>query len=249
MCLGELPHLRIKSCNPLFSFPLHNCCSTISIPGFSTFIISTNFNIDTFSDFNMKFFYLLGTLCTLEGAAHANPTPQCPPIPQIAPSGQLPPGSLSPAFLLSVSQKQPDHAFPASQSALVTPHDKCTLTRFDIPASAQNKTCSLVLFLGTSGKETGPGNIIFQGNLGVRYPVPGETTWRNQPPLGAPFADAPVIRVGQAYRLGGGPCDYTPGMDFTSVGGSICSNDTTLAFTQSEGGCEKCPVGFHIIIS
>jgi len=197
----------------------------------------------------MRFFCLLTTLCSLSAATPANTTPQCPPIPQIAPSGQLPPGSLFPAFLLSVSQKRPDYAFPASQSALVTPHDKCTLTRFDIPASAQNKTCSLVLFLGTGGKEQGPGNIIFQGNLGVRYPVPGETTWSNQPPLDAPFADAPVIKLGEAYRLGGGPCDYTPGQAFTSVGGSICSNDTTLAFTQSEGGCGKCPVGFHIIIS
>ncbi|EAT83206.1 hypothetical protein HBI56_113540 [Parastagonospora nodorum] len=196
----------------------------------------------------MKYLTLLATLCSISAAAPAYITPQCPPIPQIAPTGQLPAGSLSPAFLLPVSQLQPNHTFPASQSAIVTPHDKCTLTRFDIPASAQNKTCSLVLFLGTGGKEQGPGNIIFQGNLGVRYPIPGETTWANQPPLGAPFADAPLIRVGEAYRLGGGPCDYTPGQAFTSVGGSICSNDTTLTFTQSDGGCGKCPVGFHIII-
>jgi hypothetical protein len=203
----------------------------------------------------MKFFVLLATLCSLSTAVPASLAirdEQCPAIPQIAPTGQLPPGTLSPAFLVPVSQKNPDYAFPAGQSAIVTPDDKCTLTRFDIPASAQNKTCSLTLFLGSCGQdpfEQGPGNIIFQGNTGERFPVPGETTYNNQPPLAAPFTDAPLIELGNAYRLGGGACDYTPGQAFTSVGGSICSNDTTLSFTQSDGGYGKCPVGFHIIIS
>jgi hypothetical protein len=203
----------------------------------------------------MKSFALLATLISFSVAAPAGPAlraEQCPTIPQIAPTGQLPPGTLSPAFLLPVSQKNPNKTFPAGQTAKVTPYDKCTLTRFDIPASAQNKTCSLVLFLGGCGEEEyekGPGNIIFQGNLGVRYPVPGETTWNNQPPLSPPFTDAPLINLGNAYRLGGGPCDYTPGQAFTSVGGSICSNDTTLWFTESDGGDGKCPVGFHLIIS
>ncbi|CAO2655309.1 Nn.00g103730.m01.CDS01 [Neocucurbitaria sp. VM-36] len=203
----------------------------------------------------MKSFALLATLVSFAMAAPAGlalRAKQCPTIPQIATTGQLPPGSLSPTFLLPVSQKKPNKAFPAGQSAIVTPHDKCTLTKFDIPASAQNKTCSLVLFLGGCGEEEnekGPGNISFQGNLGIRFPVPGQTTWNNQPPLAPPFTDAPVITLGNAYRLGGGPCDYTPGQAFKSVGGSICSNDTTLSFTQSNGGHGKCPVGFHIIIS
>lgn len=203
----------------------------------------------------MKSLPLIAILCSLSAAAPASlaiRAEQCPPIPQIAPTGQLPPGTLSPAFLLTVSQKYPDRAFPASQSAIVTPNDKCTLTRFDIPASAQNKTCSLALFLGPCGQNTyeeGPGNIIFQGNTGVRYPVPGETTWNNQPPLGPPFTDAPLIKLGNAYRLGGGPCDYTPGKAFTSVGGSICSNNTKLSFTESDGGYGKCPIGFKLVIS
>ncbi|OAK99459.1 hypothetical protein IQ06DRAFT_294799 [Phaeosphaeriaceae sp. SRC1lsM3a] len=176
---------------------------------------------------------------------------KCPAIPQIAPTGQLPPGTLSPTFLLPISQKKPEKAYPGGQTAIVTPNDRCTLTKFDIPASAQNKSCSLTLFLGgcEGVDEKGPGNIIFQGNLGVRYPVPGQTTWNNQPPLSPPFTDAPLIKVGNAYRLGGGPCDYTAGQPFTSVGGSICSNDTTLSFTQSKGGHGKCPVGFHLIIT
>jgi hypothetical protein len=66
---------------------------------------------------------------------------------------------------------------------------------------------------------------------------------------GLPHTDAPLIQLGNAYRLGGGACDYTPGQPFTRVGGSICSNDTILLFTQSGGGYGKCPVGFHIIIS
>jgi hypothetical protein len=203
----------------------------------------------------MKSLFLLATLCSLSAAVPANLAvrdEQCPAISQIAPTGQLPPGTLSPIFLIPVSQEHPNDTFPASQSAIVTPNDKCTLTRFDIPASAQNKTCSLSLFLGSCGQdsfEEGPGNIIFQGNTGERFPVPGETTYNNQPPLAAPFTDAPVIQLGNAYRLGGGACDYTPGQAFTSVGGSICSNDTTLSFTQSDGGYGKCPVGFHIIIS
>lgn len=203
----------------------------------------------------MKSFFLLAALASFSIAAPAGLAPraeQCPVIPQIAPTGQLPPGTLSPTFLLPISQKKPNKAFPGGQTAIVTPHDKCTLTRFDIPASAQNKTCSLSLFLGGCSEEEsekGPGNIIFQGNIGVRYPVPGQTTWNNQPPLSPPFTDAPLIKVGNAYRLGGGPCDYTPGQAFTSVGGSICSNDTTLSFTQSNGGHGKCPIGFHIIIT
>lgn len=176
---------------------------------------------------------------------------KCPAIAQIAPTGQLPPNTLSPTFLLPISQKKPNKAYPGGQKAIVTPHDKCTLTKFDIPAWAKNKTCSLSLFLGgcEGGKEEGPGNIIFQGNIGVRYPVAGQTTWNNQPPLAPPFTDAPLIKVGNAYRLGGGPCDYTEGKPFTSVGGSICSNDTVLEFEQSNGGWGRCPVGFHIIIT
>ncbi|KAH7356048.1 hypothetical protein BKA66DRAFT_474141 [Pyrenochaeta sp. MPI-SDFR-AT-0127] len=203
----------------------------------------------------MKSFAFLTALFSVSVAApsgHALRAEQCPTIPQIAPTGQLPPNTLSPTFLLPVSQKKRNKAFPAGQSAIVTPYDKCTLTRFDIPASAQNKTCSLVLFLGgcsEEGYEKGPGNITFQGNLGVRFPVPGQTTWDNQPPLSPPFTDAPLIKLGNAYRLGGGPCDYTPGQAFSSVGGSICSNDTTLSFTESNGDHRKCPVGFHIIIS
>jgi hypothetical protein len=203
----------------------------------------------------MKSFALFTTLVSFSVASPAGfalRAKQCPTIPQVAPTGQLPPDTLNPTFLLPVSQKKPDKAFPGGQSAIVTPHDKCTLTRFDIPASAQNKTCNLVLFLGGCGeeqKEKGPGNIIFQGNTGVRFPVPGQTTWNNQPALNPPFTDAPLIKLGNAYRLGGGPCDYTPGEPFTSVGGSICSNDTTLSFTESSGGHGKCPVGFHIIFS
>jgi hypothetical protein len=203
----------------------------------------------------MKSLIFLAALVSLTLAAPAGLTSrseQCPIIPQIAPTGQLPPGTIAPTFLLPISRKQPNRTFSASQTAIVTPNDKCTLTRIDIPASAQNKTCSLALFLGDCGKgefEKGPGNIIFQGNLGIRYPVPDETTWANQPPLGPPFQDAPLIKLGNAYRLGGGPCDYTPGQAFTSVGGSICSNDTTLSFTQSKGGHGKCPIGFHLIIS
>jgi hypothetical protein len=202
----------------------------------------------------MRFLTFLSALISLSAAAPAPATNQlekCPAIPQIAPTGQLPPETLSPTFLLPISKKEPNCTFPANQSAIVTPNDKCTLTRFDIPASAQNKTCSLTLFLGNCGEafERGPGNIIFQGNLGVRYPEPGNTTYANQPPLGPPFQDAPLIKLGNAYRLGGGPCDYTPGQAFTSVGGSICSNDTTLSFTQSNGGDGECPTGFHLVIS
>jgi hypothetical protein len=203
----------------------------------------------------MKFLGYLAALVSLSAAAPAglaDRSEQCPTIAQIAPDGQLPPGTRSPTFLLPVSQKYPNRAYSATQTAKVTPNDKCILTRIDIPASAQNKTCSLTLFLGGCAEEEserGPGNIIFQGNLGVRYPVPGQTTWANQPPLSPPFQDAPLIKLGNAYRLGGGPCDYTPGQAFTSVGGSICSNDTTLSFTQSDGGYGKCPVGFHLIIT
>lgn len=202
----------------------------------------------------MKSFVVLALLVSFAVAAPSGFTlrdEQCPRIAQIAPDGQLPPGTLSPTFLLPVSQKKPDKAYPAGQKAIVTPNDKCTLTRFDIPASAQNRTCSLVLFLGGCGKEReqGPGNIVFQGNLGVRFPIPGQTTWNNQPPLALPFTDAPLIKLGNAYRLGGGPCDFTPGAPFTSVGGSICSTDTELKFTESDGGYGKCPIGFHIIIT
>lgn len=202
----------------------------------------------------MKSILLLATVVFTAAAAPAGSvrSEQCPIIPQIAPDGQLPHHTLSPAFLLPISIKKPNKAFPAGQTGIVTPNNKCTLTRFDIPAWAENKTCSLTLFLGGCGEEEsekGPGNIIFQGNIGVRYPVPGETTYANQPPLAPPFTDAPLIKLGNAYRLGGGPCDFTPGKEFTSVGGSICSNDTRLEFEQSNGGHGKCPVGFHIIIT
>lgn len=206
----------------------------------------------------MKSVILFSALATL---SYAFPTtnlferaaaPNCPAIPQIAPTGQLPPGTLSPAALVIVSQKHPNKAFPPSYKSKVTPKDKCTLTRFDIPASARNNTCSLTLFLGgcdSEQYEKGPGHIIFQGNTGERFPVPGQTTWSNKPDHAPPFTDAPLITLGNAYRLGGGPCDYKEGQAFASVGGMICSDDTTLEFEQRDGGKGKCPVGFHIIIT
>ncbi|KAF2727473.1 hypothetical protein EJ04DRAFT_517233 [Polyplosphaeria fusca] len=200
----------------------------------------------------MKSFAILTALLPFSSALVLRAASTCPVIQPIAPTGQLPPGTLDPTFLQVVSKKNPNKAVPAGQSALVTPGDKCTLTKFDIPASARNKTCSLVLMLGGCASEEyekGPGNIIFQGNTGVTFPVPGKTTYNNQPVLAPPFTDAPAIKLGNAYRLGGGPCDYKEGQAFASVGGSICSDDTTLSFTESRGGNGKCPVGFHIIIS
>lgn len=200
---------------------------------------------------SLSFLFTFVALCAAIPAPLEVKREECPAVEPISPDGLLPPGTLDPTFLLPVSQKKPNKRYRAGQKAIVTPYDKCTLTRFDIPESAANKTCSLVLFLGGCGEkyEQGPGNISFQGNLGIRFPVPGQTNWNNQPPLAPPFLDAPVIELGNVYRLGGGPCDYTPGQAFTSVGGSICSNDTTLSFTQSNGEDGKCPVGFHIIIT
>ncbi|ORY10286.1 hypothetical protein BCR34DRAFT_588756 [Clohesyomyces aquaticus] len=200
----------------------------------------------------MKSFVILATLASLSLAAPAGliQREECPAIPQIAPNGQLPPGTLHPALLLPVSQKHPDKAFPGGQSAIVTPNDFCTLTRIDIPAANQNKTCSLSLFLGCGQEyEKGPGNIIFQGNTGKSFPIAGQTTWNNKPAFAPPFTDAPLIQLQHAYRLGGGPCDFKAGQAFASVGGMICSKDTTLSFTQSNGGHGKCPVGFHIIVT
>ncbi|EMD85238.1 hypothetical protein COCC4DRAFT_34799 [Bipolaris maydis ATCC 48331] len=206
----------------------------------------------------MKSFAILTALLSLAVAAPTDSSlilrgnKACPAIQPIAPTGQLPPKALSPTFLQIVSKKNPNKAVPAGQKAEVTPGDKCTLTKFDIPAWAKNNTCSLVLMLGGCGSkqsEKGPGNIIFQGNTGVSFPVPGQTTFNNQPVLAPPFNDAPQIKLGNAYRLGGGPCDYKEGQAFASVGGSICSDDTTLKFAQDNGGNGECPIGFHIIIS
>lgn len=206
----------------------------------------------------MKSFTIFAALLSVAAAAPTDSSlvirgkKTCPAIQPIAPTGQLPPHTLSPTFLQVVSKKHPNQALPAGQKAEITPGDKCTLTKFDIPAWAKNNTCSLVLTLGgceSKQYEKGPGNIIFQGNTGVSFPIPGKTTYNNQPVLAAPFTDAPKILLGNAYRLGGGPCDYKEGQAFASVGGSVCSDDTTLKFTQDNGGWNECPVGFHIIIS
>ncbi|KAK8034826.1 hypothetical protein PG993_009821 [Apiospora rasikravindrae] len=72
---------------------------------------------------------------------------QCPKN-TAQPDGNLPASLsnyVSPSLLLQISAKEPNKKFAGSNTAEVTPGDKCTIFNLDIPVKAsQNKVCNLV---------------------------------------------------------------------------------------------------------
>lgn len=72
---------------------------------------------------------------------------QCPKN-TAQPDGNLPKLAteyVSPSLMLEISAKEPNKKFPASNTAEVTPGDKCTIFNLDLPVQeAKNKVCNLV---------------------------------------------------------------------------------------------------------
>ncbi|KAK8136716.1 hypothetical protein PG984_004656 [Apiospora sp. TS-2023a] len=90
---------------------------------------------------------------TLAATALASAVPsftslaQCPKN-TAQPDGNLPKLAseyVSPSLLLEISKKEPNKKFAASNTAEVTPGDKCTIFNLDLPVKeAKNKVCNLV---------------------------------------------------------------------------------------------------------
>ncbi|OJD33957.1 gpi anchored cell wall protein [Diplodia corticola] len=164
-------------------------------------------------------------------------------------------GTLSPTYVSTnafyeISEKHPNKHFYPSLRAKVTPNDLCFITNLELPPSASGKTCTLVFLLPTKDQAkqsysfSGPGHFTFTG-YATGVGANDTTTYNNQPAPGPSPPAPPEILPGNAYTIFSGPCDIPDTDTITTVSGSLCSADTTLKFTQSEGG-PGCPIGFFV---
>jgi hypothetical protein len=178
---------------------------------------------------------------------------KCPANPA-QPDGKLPKGSITTSALVPISAKKPDKAYPATEWATVTPKDKCTIFNLELDSDAtQGKICNLVFDFPSLVQAPGlfvfkgPGHFTFTGyaiNAGAQ---PGITTYNKQPAPGpSPPNPPPVLKPGNSYVVNGAPCGIPPGIGKVTVSGSLCSQDTTLTFKQSDW---ICPLGFYVVLT
>ncbi|KAF2794830.1 hypothetical protein K505DRAFT_303258 [Melanomma pulvis-pyrius CBS 109.77] len=179
---------------------------------------------------------------------------KCPPN-TVQPDGHLPPDSISTSILVPISSKHPDTAFPSSDWATITPNDICTIFNLDVPAAAtQGKICTLVFDFPSFEQApalffySGPGHFAFTGYAVGVGAVPGVTTFANQPAPGpSPPSPPPVLEPGNSYIVNSAPCGIPPEVQgLVTVSGSLCSEDTTFWFKQSD---VDCPLGFYVVLT
>jgi hypothetical protein len=150
-----------------------------------------------------------------------------------------------------VSKKNPDVQLGATTTPYVTPGDFCTVFHHQIPVSTLNKFCTLGWYLPEVGTSADPFEFYGGGNFqftGFTYNpnVNASITYNTLPPLGAPIPSQ-IFKAGNRYIISGGPCGIQPGQtEPSTIGGMLCSSDTTLGFHAST---EKCPIGPYILFS
>ncbi|KAL0261505.1 hypothetical protein SLS55_002935 [Diplodia seriata] len=163
-------------------------------------------------------------------------------------NGTLPDSYVSASAFYEISEKKPNKHYPPSLRAKVTPNDLCFITNLELPPSASDKVCTLVFLFPTQEQAdqsytfSGPGHFTFTG-YATGVGANETTTYNNQPESGPSPPAPPEMVPGNAYTIYSGPCS-TPDEGTTTVSGSLCSADTTLKFTQSEG--PGCPLGFFV---
>lgn len=190
-------------------------------------------------------------------------TAQCPKN-TAQPNGNLPllaTEYVSPSLLLEISAKEPNKKFSPSNTAEVTPGDKCTIFNLDLPVKeAKNKVCNLVFDLPANPLANtplastvdftfdGPGSFKFIGyDIGVGA-VAGETTYANQPKSGpSPPSPPPKMLPGNSYVINAAPCDFPANLTSVKVSGALCSDDTHLRYDQGYLG--TCPIGFYVVFT
>jgi hypothetical protein len=120
-----------------------------------------------------------------------------------------------------------------------------------IPITQKGRFCTLTWYLPTVENAPNPYEFVgpgsFQFTAFVYDPsVPANITYNTLPPLGGPIPSQ-VFKEGNTYTIDGGSCGIQEGQTQPStIGGMLCSNDTTLGFLAS---AEKCPIGPFILFS
>jgi hypothetical protein len=206
--------------------------------------------------------YESGPACIPKKMGHPSPAGGTCPANPLQLDGKLLPGKATVPTSLQVpmSKNKPDKAFPASEWAVITPNDFCTV--FNLVLDAEDtvgKLCNLVFDLPQAGqgpapyayRYSGPGHFTFTGyDLDVGA-VPGNTTYNNPPRAGPNPPNPPaVLAPGNSYVIHSAPCppivQAFPGKPEITVSGSLCSTDSTLIFKMGEG---QCPVGFYVLLT
>lgn len=109
------------------------------------------------------------TAAALAGLAVASPLVELEERVTCPVGGDLPPNYVSPSLIVEVSKNFPDVKFGATKIPLITPNDLGAIVNLELPPSAYDKICSLVVFF-PNHKQTnsfyyynGPGHFHFTG--------------------------------------------------------------------------------------
>lgn len=164
------------------------------------------------------------------------------------PNGTLAKPYENPSLIVQVSKKNPDKKYGPTKHPKITPNDLCAAINLSLPPKAFGMVCrlSFKIPLKTETPSTydyaGKGHFQFQGYLSG-FGADENTTYNNQP-LPGPSPTAPDnISPGHSYTLLQAPCLIPPSLTPVTVGGLLCSNDTSFDWVNSDS---PCPLGFFV---
>jgi hypothetical protein len=202
----------------------------------------------------------ISTFALLFSSGLAVPSPISPRA--TCPGEAYPEGAISPFRLNPIAKSEPDTAFGAVTTGVVTPNDFCTIVNLKIPDYIDGeptllKICTLSLSLPDASQAaphrvefSGPGHFTFTGYL-TGFGADDTTTYNNQPVPGPspPFPPDEIV-PGNSYVIADLPCGILPGSGGQTVSGALCSEDTSLKWEQtSSSGDGSCPLGFFVVVS
>ncbi|KAL8753683.1 MAG: hypothetical protein Q9199_004876 [Rusavskia elegans] len=114
-----------------------------------------------------------------------------------------------PHLIVPVDKNQPNAALGTSFNGLVTP-TVSSLFNFDLPASLEGRTCSLIFLFPTRDQlQTSNYTLSGAGGLNIERlvgPADSATTFNNQPKVNVTVGTVPDLQAGNKYVIGSGGC-------------------------------------------
>ena len=162
---------------------------------------------------------------------------------------------VAPYSVVPVSAKEPRRAFGTTTKAIVSPSDVCTWFAFNVPPNPSTSYCVLSFMFPGQDAVNSPYTIDGAGNFDIQAmfyssgdnDVTPRMTWDSQPHggtyTGAIQSYQNNFSPNGLVAISTGPCTKTTGNLQLFV--RLCSNDTTLTYTQETN---KCPIGLYLLV-